>query len=168
MESTIVNRVAASGLLTLNLEDYFPKKEKVVFDIAGYLFHGLILKEKEFRAALKELDWSVYRGKIVLIQCTTDAILPMWSYMLITQYLEGIAHDVFVGDEKEYIKASFYKALSDVPWEEFADQRVVVKGCGQLPVPEEAYARIVFLLKPFAKSIMFGEPCSTVPVFKKN
>lgn len=168
MESTLVNRVATSGLITLNLEDYFPKKDIMVFDIAVYLFHGLILKEKEFRVALKEVDWTVYQDKTVLIQCSTDAILPLWSYMLISQYLQGVASDVFVGDESEYIKASYYKTLSGVRWEDFNDQRVVIKGCGHLPVPEEAYAHVTFLLKPFAKSIMFGEPCSTVPVFKKT
>lgn len=167
MESTLVNRVAASGLVTINLEDYFPQGEKVVFDIVPFLFHGLILKEKEFRASLKELDWSVYKDKIVLIQCTSEAIIPMWAYMLISQNLQNIASDVFTGSEAEYIKSKFYQTLSSRDWSVFQDQRLVIKGCGNLPVPEEAYARIAFLLKPYAKSIMFGEPCSTVPVYKQ-
>lgn len=168
MESPLINRVASSGILTLNLEDFFPDKECVVFDIQPYLFHGLILKEKDFRTALKELDWQMYQDKIVLIQCSSDAIIPMWAYMLISQYLEGVASEVFVGTEPEFIKAWYHRILQEKDWSSYEDSRVVVKGCGEKPVPPEAYGVVTFLLKPFAKSIMFGEPCSTVPIYKNT
>lgn len=167
METQLVNRVANSGIVTLNLEDFFPKLDFYVFDISEYLFHGLILKEKEFRIALQELEWSPYKDKVVLIQCSSDAIIPLWAYMLITKYLTDTARDVFVGTKEEYIKSYMMVALNQVEWEKYADQRIVIKGCGDHPVPAEAYARITFKLQPFAKSIMFGEPCSTVPVYKK-
>ncbi|MFZ1703634.1 MAG: DUF2480 family protein [Saprospiraceae bacterium] len=167
MESQLVNRVASSGIVTLNLEDYFPKHDFLVFDISQFLFHGLILKEKEFRLALKEEDWTTYSDKIILIQCSTDAIIPLWAYMLISNYLTGTAKDVFVGSQEEYIKSFMVNALHGIDWTQYSDQRIVVKGCGNKPVPADAYARITQLLRPFVKSIMFGEPCSTVPVFKK-
>ncbi|MBK8620624.1 MAG: DUF2480 family protein [Saprospiraceae bacterium] len=168
MESSLINRVASSGIMTLNLEDFFPDKDRMIFDIQPYLFHGLILKEKDFRSALKELDWTTFEDKIVLIQCSSDAIIPMWAYMLISQYLEGVAYEVFVGTDAEYIKSWYHKALKENDWSSYHDCRVVVKGCGEKPVPPEAYSMITFLLKPFAKSIMFGEPCSTVPIYKKS
>lgn len=168
METQLINRVANSGLITINLEEYFPKNEFAIFDLKDYLFHGLILKEKDFRLSLKEADWSVYKNKTVLIQCTADAIIPLWAYMLVTQYLSGMADEVFVGSQEEFVKAHYKKVLSDKDWSDMADQRIVIKGCSDKPVPEEAYALMTHILVPIAKSIMFGEPCSTVPVYKKN
>ncbi|MBK6363156.1 MAG: DUF2480 family protein [Saprospiraceae bacterium] len=168
METQLINRVASSGIITINLEDFYPTCDFKVFDISDFLFHGLILKEKEFRTTLKELDWSVFRDKTVLILCSTDAIVPLWAYMLISQYLHGVANDIFVGTEKEFIKTWYYHALEKFDWTPYENQKIVVKGCGHKTVPEDAYARITKHLMPIAGSIMFGEPCSTVPVYKKK
>lgn len=168
MESeTLVNRVAESGLITINLESYFPQKQITVFDIKDFLFHGLILKEKEFRDALKILDWSVYQDKIVLVNCSTDAIIPLWAYMLIENYLVDIAADTYQGSTEEYLRMHYKKVIESIEASQYKDQRIVVKGCGTKPVPSLAYAVITKVLKPYAQSIMFGEPCSTVPVFKR-
>jgi len=168
MEDTVlINRVAESTIITINLEDYFPKNEFVVFDIKEYLFHGLILKEKDFRESLKNLDWSVYNSKIVLVICSTDAIIPLWAYMLIDAQLLGIATDSYHGTKEDYLKMYYRIALNNIHVAQYQDQRVVIKGCSQKPVPAYAYAYITTVLKPYAQSIMFGEPCSTVPIFKR-
>jgi len=168
MEEVFVNKVAESGIITLNLEDYFPKEEIVVFDLKEYLFMGLILKEKDFRAALLKTDWNIYTDKYVAVLCSTDAIIPMWAYMLVSTYLQPLAKDVVFGDEKNLINTIFIKKLSAVKAEEYLDKRVVVKGCGDIQIPETAYLEITNKLRPFAKSIMYGEPCSTVPIFKRK
>lgn len=167
MEGTLVNRVASSGLITINLEDFYPKADFVSFDIKDYLFHGLILKEKDFRTSLKEYNWSSLENKIVLITCSADAIIPMWSYMLIAAYARPIATDVFQGSQEEYVKAHYKNIITKMSAEEYTQKRVVIKGCSDKPVPPQAYTEIVNLLQPVAQSIMFGEPCSTVPVFKR-
>lgn len=166
-QPVLVNKVAESGLITINLEQYFPDAQIVVFDIKDYLFHGLILKEKEFREALKELDWSVYAGKTVMITCSTDAIIPLWAYMLIASGLTGVAKDIYHGTEEEYLKMHYHSAIGKIDPEQYRDKRVVIKGCSDKEVPAYAYAKITSLLKPYAQSIMFGEPCSTVPIFKR-
>ena len=168
MENTgLINRVAESGIITLNLEDFFPKHDFAVFDIKDYLFHGLILKEKDFREALKNLDWSVYDSKIVLVICSTDAIIPLWAYMLIESYLVSTVADTYQGTEEEYLRMHYRNALKNINAAQYQDQRIVIKGCGHKPVPSYAYAFITSVLKPYAQSIMFGEPCSTVPIFKR-
>ena len=168
MEDTVlVNRVAESAIITINLEDYFPKNEFVVFDIKEYLFQGLILKEKDFRESLKNLDWSVYSSKIVLVNCSTDAIIPLWAYMLVDAQLLGIATDSYHGTKEDYLKMHYRITLNKIQATQYQDQRVVIKGCSQKPVPAYAYAYITTVLKPYAQSIMFGEPCSTVPIFKR-
>jgi hypothetical protein len=164
---TLVNRVAESGLITINLESFFPEKQMIVFDIKDYLFHGLILKEKDFREALKVLDWTVYKDKIVLVNCSTDAIIPLWAYMLIENYLTDIAADTYQGSTEDYLRMHYKKVIESIDASQYKDQRIVIKGCGAKPVPSYAYAAITKVLKPFAQSIMFGEPCSTVPVFKR-
>jgi hypothetical protein len=166
-QPVLVNKVAESGLITINLEQYFPDIQAAVFDIKDYLFHGLILKEKEFREALKELDWSVYAGKTVMIICSTDAIIPLWAYMLIASGLTGVAKDIYHGTEEEYLKMHYHGALEKIDPEQYKDKRIVIKGCSDKEVPAYAYAKITSLLKPYAQSIMFGEPCSTVPIFKR-
>lgn len=166
MEEVIINKVAESGLITLDLEEYFPK-EAVKFDLTEYLFMGLILKEKEFREALKNIDWSKYQDKNVYITCTADAIIPMWANMLAVSYLEPVAKNVIHGTEEFMHKSLFLKNLSQIDVNEFADKRVVIKGCGDKPITEAAYVEITRLLRPVAKSIMYGEPCSTVPIYKK-
>ena len=168
MSDAIVNKVAQSGLLTLNLEDYLPQDEFVRFDLKDYLFMGLILKEKDFREALKKMDWSVYKDKNVAITCTADAIIPLWAYMLVTTYLQPVAKDVFVGTTDEMQKHLFLKNINAIDVLQFAEQRIVVKGCGDVPVGAFAYAELTKHLLPHVKSIMYGEPCSTVPIYKKK
>jgi hypothetical protein len=163
----VVNKVAESGIITFDLEDYYPKGETAVFDLKDYLFMGLILKEKDFRESLKNLDWEVYRNKFVAITCTADAIIPVWAYMLVVSYLQPVAKDAVLGDEKELHRTLFLKNLSTVDVNEFTDKRIVVKGCGETPIGDFAYAEITKLFRPVAKSIMYGEPCSTVPIYKK-
>lgn len=166
-DAPLVNRIAASGLITLNLEDYYPEADIVEFDIKDYLFHGMILKEKDFRLALKELDLSVYKDKIVLINCSADAVIPLWAYMLIESYLTNVAHDTYQGTQEEYLRMHYRQALDKMDAAQYQDQRIVIKGCGNKPVPSYAYAKISQQLIPYVQSLMFGEPCSTIPIFKR-
>ena len=168
MSDPIVNKVTESGLITLDLEQYYPRGETALFDLKDYLFMGLILKEKDFREALKKLDWGIYRNKDVAVTCTADAIIPVWAYMLIASYLQPIARDMVLGDEKEMHKELFLKNLSAINIKEFADKRIVIKGCGETPIDDFAYMAATRLLLPVAKTIMYGEPCSTVPIYKKS
>lgn len=168
MSETIVNKVAESGLITLDLEDFYPKGDIVVFDLKDYLFMGLILKEKDYRAALLATDWTQYQDKYVAITCTADAIIPIWANMLAASYLQPVAKDVVFGNEQQLITNIITKNLATVKAEEYTDKRVVVKGCGDIAIPETAYVDITNKLRPFAKSIMYGEPCSTVPIYKKR
>ena len=167
MNEGIVNKVAESSLTELDLEKYFPREETAVFDMKEYLFMGLILKEKDFREALKNQDFSCYQDKCVAVTCSADAIIPVWAYMLVAAYIQPFAKDIVFGDEEFLHKTLFLKNLSSIDVETFADKRVVVKGCGELQIGEFAYLEITKLLRPVAKSIMYGEPCSTVPIFKK-
>ncbi len=164
----IVNKIAGSGLVTLDLEKYLPKDAIVIFDMKDHLFMGLILKEKDFREALKNMDWEQYTGKYVAITCSADAIIPVWAYMLAITYLQPLAKDVYLGTAAEMQKHIFLKNINSINAQEFADQRIVVKGCGEVPIDNYAYAAVTTLLLPVAKSIMYGEPCSTVPVYKKK
>jgi hypothetical protein len=168
MSEIISNKVAESGLITLNLENYYPKGETALFDLKDFLFMGLILKEKDFREALKNEDWEKYRDKYIAVTCTADAIIPVWAYMLVVSYLQPLAKDVIMGDEKEMHRLVFLRNIGQINVEEFADKRIVIKGCGEIPVGEFAYAEITKRLRPVVKSIMYGEPCSTVPVYKKS
>lgn len=168
MNDPIVNKVAESGLITLDLETYYPKDEIVVFDLKNFLFMELILKEKDFRQSLQQLDWQSYAGKVVAVTCSADAIIPVWAYMLVVSYLQPIAADVILGDEATARRQLFLKNIDAIKDEEFEDKRIVVKGCGDLPIGEYAYMEITKKLRPLAKSIMYGEPCSTVPVYKKK
>lgn len=166
-ESKLVNRVAQSGLITLNLEDFFPDVEFVHFDIKDFLFMELILKEKDFREALKQYDWASLKGKTLLLYCSNDAIIPTWAYMLVTSNAEAFAEDIFQGNETEYYRFVMKKTINELDISKFEHQRIVVKGCGQKPVPAAAYVEITKMLKPYAQSIMYGEPCSTVQIFKR-
>jgi hypothetical protein len=167
MSDGIVNKVAESGLITLDLERFYPKDETALFDLKDYLFMGLVLKEKEFREAIKNTDWEIYREKYVGVVCSADAIIPVWAYMLVSSYLQPIAKDVVMGDEKEIHKIIFLKNIQSIDINEFVDKRIVVKGCGETPIEEFAYLEITKRLRPVAKTIMYGEPCSTVPIYKK-
>ncbi|MFM2250338.1 MAG: hypothetical protein RLZZ358_1265 [Bacteroidota bacterium] len=166
--SELINRVAASAIVSLNMEEFYPQEERVQFDLADYLFQGLVLREKEFRAALKSLDWNQFAGHWVSVHCSADAIVPTWAYMLVCTYLEGAAKGYCVGDLEALEQYIVEETLSKLPLESFKDRSVVVKGCSKVTIPLFAYGRLVSLLQREAKSLMFGEPCSTVPLFKKG
>lgn len=168
MSEPIINKVAESGLITLDPSTYFPKGETAAFDLKDHLFMGMILKEKDFREALKNTDWSVYQNKNVALFCSADAIIPVWAWMLAASYLQPVATEVVMGDEKELHRQLYLKNISSVDVNEFADKRVVIKGCGETAVGDYVYMELTKLLRPVAKSIMYGEPCSTVPVYKKK
>ena len=168
MEETIINKVAESGIMSLDLEEFYPKEDIAVFDLKDYLFMGLILKEKEFRTMLQAFDWEIFRNKYVAVTCSADAIIPMWAYMLVASYVQPVAMDVVFGNEATLINTIFLKKIGAVDFAIYTDKRVVVKGCGDVQVPETAYLEITSKLRPYAKSIMYGEPCSTVPIYKKK
>lgn len=163
-----INKVEESGILTIDLEDYYPESEIKVFDIKDYLFMGLILKEKDFREALKNFNWLDYKDSIVAISCSADAVIPMWAYMLLATYLQPLVKDVVFGDAQFAFRLAFIKNISAIDLHSYKDKRVVIKGCGDKAIPEDAYVEITRVLRPVAKSIMYGEPCSTVPIFKKK
>jgi hypothetical protein len=166
MSDTIVNKIANSGLITIDLETYLPQGQIVTFDLKDHLFMGLILKEKDFREVLKKMDWSLYQDKYVAITCSADAIIPAWAYMLVVTYLHNRAKDVYAGTLSEIQKHLLLKSIAAIDVSEFANQRIVVKGCGDVNIESFAYAEITKILLPVVKSIMYGEPCSTVPVYK--
>jgi len=168
MDTPIVNRVANSGIITLNLEDHFPEKEIIIFDIKDYLFKELILKEKDFRTALKEYDWESIQNKILLIDCSIDAIIPVWAYMLVGGYAAPFAAEIFQGTHSEYLKTHYSKAVEQLDIEDYKNQRIVIKGCSNKPVPPSAYTDLTNKLQPIVRSIMYGEPCSTVPIYKRK
>jgi Protein of unknown function (DUF2480) len=165
-DKPLINRVAQSGLVTLDLENYYPKGEVLGFDLKPFLFRELILKEKDFREQLGSIDWSEYAGKHLAVHCSADAIIPMWAYMLIASlaapHVAGITHCT----PDQYVDLHFLKIIAAINPEDYTDKRVVIKGCSDLPVPASAYLYITQVLTPVVRSIMFGEPCSTVPVYK--
>lgn len=167
MDQPLVNRVANSGLITLKLEEFFPTQELAVFDLKDYLFMEMILKEKDFRQALKEHNWEQYQDKILLVYCSADAIIPVWAYMLVATYAAPYAHDIFQGTADDFYRSYFLRQLDQLDTEQYRDQRLVIKGCSDHPVPPAAYLEITRKLQPLVKSIMYGEPCSTVPVYKQ-
>jgi len=167
MADTLINRVAESGLITIKLEDYYPEQELVVFDIKDYLFKELILKEKDFRKALKEYDWESLKGKTLLVFCSSDAIIPVWSYMLVSAHATPFAKDIFQGTQDEYLKSHFAAFIDTINPTDYEQKRIVIKGCSDKPVPPSAYMDIMTKLQPVAQSVMYGEPCSTVPIFKR-
>lgn len=168
MSEAIVNKIANSGLITLDLKNYLPKDVMVTFDLKNHLFMELILKEKDFREALKNFDWSIYKNKNVNITCSTDAIIPSWAFMLVVVYLQPVAKEIYTGTKEEMQKHLFLKNIAAIDINEFKEQRIVVKGCGDANIESYAYAAIASKLLPVARSIMYGEPCSTVPVYKKK
>ncbi|MCS7028066.1 MAG: DUF2480 family protein [Bacteroidia bacterium] len=163
----IVNRVANSNLQVFNLEDLYDPHERVVLDIKDQLYMGMILREKDFREFIKNHDFTQYKDKNVAITCSADAIVPTWAYMLLAAKLEGIAHYFVFGTLDDLERALYQKALSEVDWEKYANQKVVVKGCSKVKVPVYAYVEATRRLRAVAEKIMYGEPCSTVPIFKK-
>lgn len=165
--SEIVNRVASSALKVFDLEEYFIPGERVVLDIKDQLYEGIILREKPFREFIKAHDWSQYEEKFVAVTCSEDVIVPTWAYMLLTSVLEPFARTVVFGGLEELETKIYFEALARVDWQQFADAKVVIKGCSKVAVPTAAYVEATRLLRPYAASIMYGEPCSTVPVYRK-
>jgi hypothetical protein len=163
----IENKVAESGIITLNLEEFLPK-DVMVFDLKPFLFMELILKEKDFRAALLAFDWSEYEGKNVILTCSADAIIPVWAYMIASSYLQPVAKTLILGEPDQTKTQLLLNAINEINTDDYIDKRVVIKGCGEIPIPESAYAAITFKLRPVVKSLMYGEPCSTVPIYKKK
>lgn len=164
----IVNRVAQSGLITLDLEEYFPKPEEIeAIDLKDFLFKGLILREAEFREKVQQTDWKKYENKYVVLFCSADAIIPMWAYMVLSAELTPYVKDVACSSMEHAAEIFLYRNLAKLNEEEFKGARIVVKGCGERQIPEAAYVQIANQLTKVAKSVMFGEACSAVPVFKK-
>jgi hypothetical protein len=164
----IINRVANSALITIDLEDYYPKGARVVFDIKDWLYENLVLREKEFRDFVAGHDWNAYKNKYIALCCTSEAIIPGWAYMLVRLRLSGIAKQVIVGD-LEALETSVYQTIiSDLDLSHCANKPVIIKGCSNKPVPQNAYLFLIDLLQPTAKSILYGEACSSVPLYKKK
>lgn len=168
MSGEIVNKVANSGLITLNLEDYYPTGDRCFFDMKNHLFEGLILKEKDFRDFVKSHHWEQYQNQYIAIGCTTDAIIPVWAYMLVCNALAPFATKVVQGDLTQLESILFEEAIAKLNVREFEGERVIIKGCSNKPVPEHAYVCLTQKLSGVVKSIMFGEACSTVPIYKKK
>jgi hypothetical protein len=168
MEDQIINRVTASNLITLDLEELYSPGERTLFDIKDLLFQGLILKEKDFRDFIRQHDWSEFRGKHVAITCSADAIVPTWAFMLLATVLQPFAQNVIFGSLEDLEKTLFLQKLNLVDWKKFVNEKVVIKGCSKVEVPIAAYVEAVNRLRPHASSIMFGEACSTVPLFKQK
>ncbi len=162
----IINKVAGSGIVSIDLEEFYDTTPKVLLDIKPHLFMELILKEKEFREFVKTNDWTVYQDKLVGIICSSDAIVPTWGYMLLALSLEPYAKRVFFASLEEIDNLLFAEKLSVLDVSKYKDARLVIKGCGEKPVPMNAFVQLMGALKPVAKSIMYGEPCSTVPLYK--
>jgi len=163
----ITNKVALSGIITIDLEEFYPQGERVLVDIKDLLFQGLILREKDFREFIKNEDWTKYKNKYVALICSADAIVPTWAYMLLATQLEPYVKKVVFGNLEILETVLYNETLGNLNLNEYKDARIVIKGCGHLPVPKAAYVEIARLLRPIAKSIMYGEACSTVPLYKQ-
>jgi hypothetical protein len=163
-----VNKVAESGLITIDLETWYPKEEILVLDLKDYLFMGMIVKEKEFREALKKTDWEVYTNKMVSVICSADAIIPSWAFMLVASYLQPVCKELALATPEEMRKQIFLRNLQAINPADYKDQRVIIKGCGDTQIGNFAYLEATKILRPVVRSLMYGEPCSTVPVFKRQ
>lgn len=168
IQENFINKVAQSGLVTLDPAVFYPPGERVVYDIKDNLFMELILKEKDFREFVKNHDWAQYQDKYVAVTCSADAIVPAWAYMLLANRLAPYAKEVVFGDAEVLETVLFVKSIAGLDVEQYRDQRIVIKGCGDIPVPVSAYVELTKKLTPVVKSLMFGEPCSTVPIYKKK
>ena len=167
MNNEIINQVAKSGLIQLDMADFFPIEEIIEYDIAQNLWQEIALKEKDFRAFIKENDWSTYQNKHVALTCSVDAIIPSWAYMLLSSALQEFAVTIHFGSKQEVEQQLLLQAIRSINSNEYQDTRIVIKGCGDRTVSEAAWVEITNKLQPFAKSLMYGEPCSTVPVYKR-
>jgi hypothetical protein len=167
MSDVIINRVANSKLVTIDLEDYYPKGERVLFDIKDWLLEGLVLREKDFRQHASEHNWQQYENSYVALTCSTDAIVPAWAYMLLSTYLEPYAAKTVIGDLTTLETSIYQHIIHQLDVSEFQDKPIIIKGCSNKPIPDNAYIQLTTKLKPIAKSIMYGEACSSVPLYKK-
>ena len=167
-EDEIINRVTNSALQVFDLEDYYPEGKRLTLDISGWLLEGFVLREKDFREALKNHDWQQYAGAFVAVHCSTDAIVPAWAYMLITTYLQPVAKKVTQGTVEQLDVLIYQQILDGLDYTTYTDKPVIIKGCSRKPVPQEAYVLATQKIMPVAKSIMFGEACSAVPLYKRK
>ncbi len=166
-EEEIINKVAESGLMQIDLEDYLPKGEKVILDLKDFLFEGILLREKDFRSLVKNYNWGQYEGKYIALTCSSEAILPTWAFMLITSALLPYAKKIVNGGLEKLTEVLLEEGIANMNIESFRNQKVMVKGCGHIDVPPSAYIAVTTRLKPVVQSLMYGEACSTVPVWKK-
>ena len=164
----IINRVASSALVTFDIEEFYTPGERIVLDIKDQLYHGLVLKEKDFRDYIKSTDWSFYTNKLVAITCSADAIVPTWAYMLLGIALQPFAARIVFGDADKLEEQLYREKLDAIDWEKFRGQKVVIKGCSKYNVPAALFVEVSVRLRPIVSSLMFGEPCSTVPLFKRR
>ena len=167
MSKEIINRVANSKLITFDLEDYYPEGKRIVFDLKEWLLEGFVLREKDFRQKAHNHNWEQYTNCFVALTCSTDAIIPAWAYMLLSTYLEPFATKAVIGDLNNLESSIYQDILSELDVSEFQDKPVIIKGCSNLPIPDNAYIQLTTKLKPIAKSIMYGEACSSVPLYKR-
>lgn len=168
IQENIINKVAQSGLVSFDLADLYPAGERLLYDIKDNLFQGLMLREKDFREFVKEKNWEIYTGKHVAITCSADAIVPTWAYMLLASRIAPFASTVIFGDLEMLETILFERELSKLDIEKYRDQRIVIKGCGEIVIPDAAFICLTVKLTGLAKSIMYGEPCSTVPIYKRK
>ncbi len=168
MKDDIINRVANSKLVTIDLEDYYPEGKRVLFDIKDWLFEGFVLREKEFRNHVSEFNWSQYQDCYVALTCSTDAIIPAWAFMLLSIHLQPLAKKVVIGNLETLETAIYQDIITILDISEFKNKPIIIKGCSKKPVPQNAYIMLSNKLKPIAKSIMYGEACSSVPLYKNK
>ena len=168
MSEILVNKIAESGLITLKPEEWIPDQSLAEFDLKDYLFMGMILKEKDFRDSMKNHDWTQYKGKVVCVFCSADAIIPSWAYMLIATHAAPFAQNVFYGNAAQWRSTELLQLIAELDVTPYKDQRVIIKGCSEeFAIGPEIYLSLTNRLVPVVKSLMFGEPCSTVPVYKR-
>ena len=167
MADEIINRVANSNLITFDLEDYYPRGQRILIDLKDWLYEGLVLREKDFRQMVKEHDWSQYQDAYVAMTCSTEAIIPAWATLLLTVNLEPFAKKIIFGDLPTLETVIYQEIIDNLDVSQFQDKPLIIKGCANKPVPANAYIMVAQKLKPVAKSIMYGEACSAVPLYKK-
>lgn len=168
MSDEIINRVANSKLITINLEDYYPKGTRVLLDIKDWLYEGFVLREKDFRDQVATYDWSQYKDCYIALTCSSDAIIPGWAFMLLSIHLEPYAKKTIVGNLDALETAIYQDILNNLDVSEFSNKPIIIKGCSKKPVPQNAYIMLANKLKPVARSIMYGEACSSVPLYKSK
>lgn|SRR5690554_254839 len=168
MEEKIINKVAQSSLMIFDLEDFYPAEDLVVLDISQWLHQGFILKEKEFRTAIKNFDFSIFQNKFVALNCATDAILPSWAFMLVASYVQPFAKMVVQGSTHNLLVAYYHTVIEKADFKIYHEQPVIIKGCAKKAIPEEAYVMATQKMMHYARSIMFGEACSAVPIYKRK